>query len=132
MHGTAALGRPPRTRPTRASRLPQDPDAIAYSLNRHPPFSTDDAKVTSATVSDWLKGHQLDPKYGTGAKTLDLVVLDAPKLLHDLYLDLSAARLEYWKTTHSVELTEWILTNTPEQLSEVGELLKTILSPKAN
>ncbi len=88
--------------------------------------------MTSATVSDWLKGHQLDPKYGTGAKTLDLVVLDAPKLLHDLYLDLSASRLEYWKTTHSVELTEWILTNTPEQLSEVGELLKTILSPKAN
>jgi hypothetical protein len=51
-----------------------NPDAIAYSLNRHPPFSTNEApKATTAAFSDWLSKHQLLPKYGTDGKRLDLV-----------------------------------------------------------
>lgn len=107
-----------------------DPDAIAYSLNSHPPFSTGEApKITTDGVKDWLTKHQLDSVYGTDGTSMDSVKLNGPKLLHNLFLDLSATRLEYRKTTHSVELTEWILENKPEELKEVADLLRTILAP---
>ncbi len=103
--------------------------AIAHCMNCHPPFSTNEApKVTVDRVRDWIATHQLDPVYGTDGKTSDLVVLYAPKLLHDLFLGISENRLEYRKTTHSVELTEWILENKPDELKEVADLLRIILA----
>jgi predicted ATPase len=46
-------------------------------------------------------------------------------VLEHLFRDL--ADLIFSKTTHSVELTQWLLTNAPDQLSEVTQLIASVL-----
>lgn len=46
-------------------------------------------------------------------------------ILVDLFGEISEARVEYVKTRHSVEITEWLLQHEPEQLREIAELLQT-------
>jgi AAA15 family ATPase/GTPase len=49
--------------------------------------------------------------------------IDAAKLLKDLFNHFSESKLEYRKTTHSKELTEWLIENAPHELEELKELL---------
>jgi predicted ATP-dependent endonuclease of OLD family len=55
--------------------------------------------------------------------------IDAAKLLEDLFNDneLTEMKIEYRKTTHSYELTEWLIKNKPEFLSEMSNFLQGIL-----
>jgi hypothetical protein len=52
------------------------------------------------------------------------VIVNAPKLLHDLFGDLSVdAPIEYRKVKHSVALTEWLIEHNPSHLKELLEYL---------
>ena len=50
--------------------------------------------------------------------------IHAAKLLEDLFNHFSESQLEYRKTTHSKELTEWIIQNAPDELGELKILLE--------
>ena len=56
-----------------------------------------------------------------------LVHVNGANLLYDMTQELSNAKLEYQKTTHSVWLTEWAIENKPELLEDVKELIATTL-----
>jgi hypothetical protein len=49
----------------------------------------------------------------------------ADALLKKLFWNV--AGLEYRKTTHSVELTQWLIDHAPEKLSEVAEMIQGVL-----
>jgi hypothetical protein len=53
--------------------------------------------------------------------------IDAPKLLRNIFSDLTSARQEFRKIPHSIQLTEWILENEPERFSELVEFLTPII-----
>ena len=100
--------------------------AIAAVLNEHPPFT--EAPTTREHVQKWLDKHIREPKYYGKAKTQDYPQdIDAPKLLDDLFLELSENRLAYNKVEHSLALTEWLLAHAPEELKELSALLDKVL-----
>jgi hypothetical protein len=49
----------------------------------------------------------------------------ADRVLKDLFWEL--AELDYRKTTHSVELTRWLVENNPERLADVAEMIREAL-----
>jgi AAA15 family ATPase/GTPase len=53
--------------------------------------------------------------------------IDGAKLLYDLFSELSEARIEFRKTKHSFELTEWLVEKEPDRLSELAEFLQNVL-----
>lgn len=104
--------------------------AIAAVLNESPPFT--EAATTRERVQEWLDAHIHEAKYYGKAKTQDYPQdIDAPKLLNDLFLELSENRLSYNKVEHSLALTEWLLAHTPEELKELAELLDKVLPQPA-
>jgi hypothetical protein len=52
---------------------------------------------------------------------------NAAKLLRDLFSDVTDAKLEYRKTTHSVALTDWLLANAIERLEELVSYVETLV-----
>lgn len=103
------------------------PDAIAAILNNCRPF-TEEGKVLVGTVQTWLDQHIQNPKYfGRGKPQNNHQDIDAPRLLDDLFHELSANRLAYNKVEHSVALTEWLIVNSPEALRDISELLAQVL-----
>jgi hypothetical protein len=97
------------------------PEAVAQNINKYVSNST---PVTAQDVETWISNHggafhkdQLTPY---GAKSVCWhKECDAAKLLGKLYADLSGATLQYNKTRHSVEITEWLLANETEHLSKL-------------
>lgn len=55
--------------------------------------------------------------------------IHAADLLEDIFAELSENRVPYEKTTHSVELTKWIIEHKPEMLKEIIGLLSPIIFP---
>ncbi|HWY84009.1 MAG TPA: hypothetical protein VNY10_19150 [Roseiarcus sp.] len=54
----------------------------------------------------------------------------AAKLFEDLFSELTEAKLEYRKTTHSVELTNWLLSNKAESLRQLLDFIRTVFDDK--
>ncbi|CAJ0705210.1 Chromosome partition protein Smc [Ralstonia edaphis] len=52
----------------------------------------------------------------------------APKLLKDLFAKLPEQPEEYRKTTHSVEITEWLIANDPTFLKPLADVLVSVLA----
>jgi hypothetical protein len=52
--------------------------------------------------------------------------VDATKLLHDMFNELTDAWFIYRKTAHSVALTEWLVEHKPEQLAGLMEFVRGI------
>lgn len=78
-------------------------------------------EVSGADVSGWLGKHQATFGYnGTG----DLVTFEGAKLLASAFGALTAARLEFSKTTHSVALIDWILRNDAAHLAELTDYVR--------
>ncbi len=103
------------------------PEAIATVLNKQPSFQ--EAPIHVTKVQDWLQAHSTDEKYYRKAKTRSFPEdVDAPKLLSDLFSELSGNTLAYNKVQHSLALTEWILENAPGQLQEIADILAAKLN----
>ena len=103
-----------------------DPDAITALITQVTGIAP------SFSVSDWIDQNKGDRKYlSRPLSEVDRweVIVDAPKLLHDLFNEMSDAKVEYRKTTHSAMLTEWLLANKPDHLFELLGFIKAIVSP---
>jgi len=53
--------------------------------------------------------------------------VDAGRVLEELFNHFSEARVIYQKVAHGVALTEWIIKNSPGDLTEIAELLHKVL-----
>jgi hypothetical protein len=102
-----------------------DIDAIAALLN-HLPRHERNAVVTSEQVKEWLKRE--GSKFASGKEWSEetgdqswLSNVHAPNLLKSLFNDLSGAGNTYEKTSHSKVLTEWLIENKPEVLTDLGK-----------
>lgn len=112
-----------------------DPEAICHVANRQDGFRDD--LLTVEMVNEWLDSRLESGKYGgvsprrkTKPEMTDPRVLkeiDGARLLEDLFSHFSETRVEFRKTTHSIQLTDWLLENKPDRLQEVALLLKEIL-----
>jgi hypothetical protein len=85
--------------------------------------------VAEADVQNYLYNACKEEKY---FKPLDvdrgIDWIRADLVLKRLFWDV--ADLEYRKTTHSIELTEWLLAHDPAKLNDVADLLRTALAAK--
>jgi hypothetical protein len=52
--------------------------------------------------------------------------VDAGALLSDLFQELSETRVSFEKTTHSVELTEWLVEHKPAALKDVADFVVSL------
>ncbi len=112
-----------------------DPDALAAVMNSLTTFQNN--PITPAKVADWLTKNGGNKKYiNTPAEDVDLQDkcwlenVHGAKLLADMLQELSEQKEVYRKTSHSVQLTEWLISNKPDQLAEVGKFLQTIVARK--
>lgn len=88
----------------------------------------------TVSASEWIEQHKVDRKYlerPLAETDRWEALVDAPKLLHDLFNALSDAQVEYRKTTHSMMLTEWLLANKPDQLSSLVEFVTSLAEKSA-
>jgi hypothetical protein len=96
------------------------PRAIGWVLRQSIP----EAGPSDDQVADWLEEHRGESEhrdqYALSHSEADWrETVNAPKLLYNLFMDLSKSAVEYRKTVHSVKLTDWLLENDPEQLREL-------------
>jgi hypothetical protein len=109
-----------------------NPDAIAAVANTIEGFSQ--SPVTKKQVTEWLDKHKREAKYYKPLKFSNeadwMINVDGANLLADLFSDLSETRVEFDKSQHSLALTEWLLENAIEDLSEISNLLTAILGKK--
>lgn len=60
-----------------------------------------------------------------------MVDIDGAKMLKDLFEELSDHTVSFSKSAHSIQLTDWIIENAPDELSEIADLLKDVLDRQA-
>ena len=115
------------------------PDAIAAALNQED--AGREQPVSGEEVRERLETHKLNknyfpkpntqrskddtPKHLANAKWIDKI--DAAKVLAALFAELSEARVQFKKTSHSLMLTEWLLENNPEHSADLAQFLRDIL-----
>ena len=94
-------------------------------------------KLTIEEVKEWIDKNKYELDYFPkdvkiqGISDNDwFCKVDGAKLLKELFAHFCETRLRFYKTTHSVKLTEWLIDNQPEQLLEIAGLLVNILDFK--
>ena len=93
-----------------------------------------DSPVTPEEVEHWLHCNRIDKKYydsniceseRTGEGWMRDV--HGAKLLETIFKEFSELRFEYDKVKYGVSITEWILENTPTDLTEVANVIASKL-----
>lgn len=102
-----------------------DPDAIAFVLEDGLP---DGPKPSAADARMWIEARRAHFEAGPVERPPDARV-DGAKLLMALFKDLTNQRLTYDKVAHGTQLTQWLITNRPQALREVADLLERLLPP---
>lgn len=108
------------------------PDAIAAVLNMLPTFEK--APTDAAAIQSWLKEAGKKSKYSGNSGSLPttdprwVIEVNAPKLLSDLFSELSENREGFDKMTHCPMLTKWILENDKEQFRELADYISSLAS----
>lgn len=109
------------------------PEAIAHVLSK----SAQQA-ISPESIVDWINKNGNDRKFltaefdrGTAMNLHEcdswLDIVHAPKILKDIFNDVPNNPEEYRKTTHSVEITDWLIENSPQYLQPIADLLAMIL-----
>ncbi|HEV2883104.1 MAG TPA: AAA family ATPase [Pyrinomonadaceae bacterium] len=105
-----------------------NPDAIAAVANSIEGFRR--TSVTAEEIRKWFDTEGKNTMYGRPTETVEgepqepwIIYVHGAKLLNDLFSTLSEARVTYVKTEHSVKITEWLIENAPQELTEVIELI---------
>jgi predicted ATP-dependent endonuclease of OLD family len=110
-----------------------DGEAIAEILNEE----LEGGNVVNAEgVNGWIESKKANKEFlnkrFADKKNLNenewLENVDGANLLASLFADLSGKAVEFRKTTHSVKLTEWLLANKIEKLSELKNFLAELIS----
>lgn len=91
--------------------------------------------VTEEIIAQWLKTNGGKKAFSNPASAaVDLndakwvARVDSAKLLQAMFEELSEGRYEYRKPEHSVFLTQWLVRNQPDLLSELKAALEHILA----
>ncbi|MBD2167932.1 AAA family ATPase [Calothrix membranacea FACHB-236] len=107
-------------------------EAIVAVINEDD--KTREAPLTVEEVEQWLMNKKNEgaylPKGFKIEEVLDndwLCQVDGANLLKGLFENFCETRLAFSKTKHSFELTQWLVENQPNQLSELAKLLENIL-----
>lgn len=92
--------------------------------------------VTEQDVRRWWNDNQWSPRFfkkvpAIGQQTPEIWTADVHggKFLEALFSELSEQRVTYRKVQHGKALTEWLVANNPDALSEVASLVRPLLSP---
>jgi predicted ATPase len=106
------------------------PKAIAAIINADDRDRTQ--PLSDTTVQEWIDNAKKEnwylPKSSNPLSESEwLCQVDGAKFLKDLFSQLSQTRVDFRKTTHSRQITEWLIENEPEQLSELRNLLVSLL-----
>jgi len=114
------------------------PKAIAAVLNQYD--WEQKHHLTSEIISKELESNKVKLKgkkeYFSKETTPDQLLntqyvdenINAAKLLHVLFANLSSNMVKFEKTTHSFMLTEWLLENDPNHLVELVQFLQNIFA----
>ncbi len=105
-----------------------NPDGVVAVVNGIEGFR--ETPVTAEEIREWFDTEGQNTKYGRPTETVQggppetwIIYVHGAKLLNDLFSALSEARVTYFKTEHSVKITEWLIENAPEELKEIAELI---------
>ena len=105
------------------------PDAIVAVMNANEGFR--DIPVVSQEVETVLTSKLHDARYyrpfAVPQPDDRLRLVDAARVLTDLFSEVSEARSTYDKLRHSVELTKWIIDHSPEELKELSDFIEQVL-----
>lgn len=106
------------------------PEAIAAVLDT---FLEGGPEIKEETASQWIGTNggkycvsNIDPMSREW-----MIDCDAPRLLKDLFNELSEARVEYRKTLHSALITKWLLEHDPGYLEELCAYVVGLVEPQA-
>jgi AAA15 family ATPase/GTPase len=106
-----------------------DTEAITAIVNTIDGFS--EQPIRESDVEDWLDNNRDSKKYmcrgAVGSSDSWYMYIDGAGILEDIFSNLSEGRVMFIKTEHSIALTEWLLKNKPENLSEIAEILISVL-----
>ena len=107
-----------------------DPSAIAAVAGSIQGFS--DPPIADHDAEAWIDSHRWDPKYFDPLPVERdhdtwLREVRGGRLLTDLFSELSEQRVRYDKVRHGVAMTDWLLANTPQHLSDISELVARAL-----
>ena len=110
-----------------------DAEAITNVLNDE--IIENANKISLEQIEKWIeekRENKFLSKNETSEEVLEindwLENVHAANLLYNLFAELSNKTVEYRKTTHSVKLTQWLLENKPEQLSELKDFLINLIT----
>ena len=105
--------------------------AITWLLNTMD--TTRKQQVTAEEVEEWLTSNRLDKKYFLPDEIDQnpeswIENIHGAKVLKDLFNDLTDGRVPYEKVEYGVALTQWVIENSPQDLEELPQFLKGILT----
>ena len=108
------------------------PEAIAIVINKKD--ESREEPFTSTEIQEWIDKKKQEGHYlakGVQKEGLSdsewLCKVDGANLLKSLFTEFFEARVEFSKTKHSFELTEWLVEKEPDRLSELAEFLQNVL-----
>lgn len=109
-----------------------DAEAISSTMTGIEGFRKD--QVTHEKVTGWLNTLKWNGKYIKDPNQVRQKTdnywktnVDGAKLLADLFSEFSETRVEYDKVAHGIILTKWIISNKPENLIEIKDLLIEVI-----
>ena len=100
------------------------PEAIASVLNE---LDTNQEKVVESSDVEVILVESKKAHFPKGIA--DVSLIDGANVLKDIFPKLSNSRVTFLKTRDSLKLKEWLITNHPESLIEISEILDKILYP---
>lgn len=112
-----------------------NPRALSWLMSKLEGFR--DVPVTADEVEAWFETHGWDKKFiEITQKEEDknreywIRKVDSAKLLDALFNELSEHRYIYDKVAYSIELTNWVIENAPDELKELVVLLERVLGTR--
>ena len=95
-------------------------------------FAEGDDVITPELVQEWLEANRWDKRYieAEGEQTEErwTCEVNGAKILADMFSQMSQTRVEYQKIECGEWLTDWLIANSPDDLSELAQFLGNLLS----
>lgn len=84
--------------------------------------------VSVESVDHWINENRWSPRYVRGHRDDQsmntwLMHVDGAEFMRALFRDFSGNTHEYDKVSHGIQLTKWLIQNSPEDLQEMAELI---------
>jgi ABC-type branched-subunit amino acid transport system ATPase component len=112
-----------------------NPRAIAALASNIDDFTPAGVPTTAEQIQSWIDANGWNRKYvsleGGRASERWLRQAHGARILADIFSELSECRVQYLKVEYGKWLTDWLITNSPEDLTELAEFLSDLLPTNA-